>query len=65
MPQQLGNPNEAANRRFEFDKRSQLFIGTHNESPTVIAMRVCNPVVRASAILSETLTERVHETKRQ
>jgi len=26
MPQQLGNPNEAANRRFEFDKRSQLFI---------------------------------------
>jgi len=25
MPQQLGNPNEAANRRFEFDKRSQLF----------------------------------------
>jgi len=42
MPQQLGNPNEAANRRFEFDKRSQLFIRTHNESLSVIAMCVSN-----------------------
>jgi len=30
------------NRRFEFDKSSQLFIGTHNDRLTV-AMRVNNP----------------------
>jgi hypothetical protein len=32
-----------ANRRFQFHKRSQLFIGTHNEPLSVVAMRVCNP----------------------
>ena len=31
------------NRRFEFDKRGQLFIRTHNEALTVITMRVSNP----------------------
>jgi len=30
------------NRRFEFDKSSQLFIRTHNESVTVPAMRLGN-----------------------
>jgi hypothetical protein len=32
-----------ANRRFKFQKRSQLFIGVHNETLSVIAMCVCNP----------------------
>ena len=32
-----------ANRRFEFHKRSQLFIGAYNEALTVIAVRVHNP----------------------
>ena len=33
----------SANRRFKFHKRSQLFIRTHNETLSVVAMRVCNP----------------------
>jgi hypothetical protein len=33
----------SANRRFQFHKRSQLFIGVHNEALTVVAMRVNNP----------------------
>jgi hypothetical protein len=32
-----------ANRRFEVQKRSQLFIRTHNETFSVVAMRVHNP----------------------
>jgi hypothetical protein len=32
-----------ANRRFKFHKRSQLFIRTHNETFSVVAMRVSNP----------------------
>jgi hypothetical protein len=31
------------NRRFEFHKRRQVFIGTHNETLSVVAMRVSNP----------------------
>jgi hypothetical protein len=31
------------NRRFEFQKRSQLFIRSHNETLSVVAVRVCNP----------------------
>jgi len=31
------------NRRFQFHKRSQDFIGTHNETLSVVAMCVCNP----------------------
>jgi hypothetical protein len=27
---------------FQFQKRSQLFIGTHNETPAVVAVRVNN-----------------------
>ncbi|OLA95987.1 MAG: hypothetical protein AUH19_08755 [Verrucomicrobia bacterium 13_2_20CM_55_10] len=32
------------NRRFEFPKRGQLFIGVHNETLSVAAMRVSNSV---------------------
>jgi len=32
-----------ANRRFQLQKRSQLFIRTHNETLSVAAMCVCNP----------------------
>jgi hypothetical protein len=43
-----------ANRRFEFHKRSQQFIGTHNETFSV-AMRVnnpdCSPFAKAEAAL--------------
>ncbi len=31
------------NRRFEINKRRQLFIHAHNETLPVAAMRVCNP----------------------
>jgi hypothetical protein len=34
--------DKITSRRFKFHKRSQLFIGSHNESP-VLAMRVTNP----------------------
>jgi hypothetical protein len=37
----IANPN-VPNRRFQFDKRGQLFIGTHNETLSVVAMRVSN-----------------------
>jgi hypothetical protein len=32
-----------ANCAFEFQKRSQLFIRTHNETPSIAAMRISNP----------------------
>jgi hypothetical protein len=28
---------------FEFDKRTELFVGMHNKAPSVVAMRVNNP----------------------
>jgi hypothetical protein len=31
-----------SNRRFKFDKRSQLFIGTHDETVIAVAMRISN-----------------------
>jgi hypothetical protein len=34
---------EFVNCPLQFNKRSQLFIGTHDETHSVIAMRVCNP----------------------
>jgi hypothetical protein len=34
---------QGRNRRFEFQKRSQLFIHAHNETFSVIAVCVCNP----------------------
>jgi hypothetical protein len=33
----------SARRRFQFHKRSQLFIGTNNKALSVAAMRVHNP----------------------
>jgi hypothetical protein len=33
----------SADRRFKFQKRGQLFIRVHNETPSVVAMCVCNP----------------------
>jgi hypothetical protein len=33
----------SANRRFKFHKRRQQFIRTHNETLSVVAMRVHNP----------------------
>ena len=35
-------------RRLQLQKRSQHFIGVHNETPSVAAMRVCNPDRSAS-----------------
>ena len=35
--------SNGANRRFEFQKPSKLFIRTHDETLSVAAMRVCNP----------------------
>jgi hypothetical protein len=32
-----------ANRRFKFQKRRQLFLRSHNETLSVIAMRINNP----------------------
>jgi len=32
-----------SNRPFQFQKRGQLFIGAHNETPSVVTVRVCNP----------------------
>jgi hypothetical protein len=34
---------QSANRRFEFHEGDQLFIRTHNETLSVVAMCVCNP----------------------
>jgi len=31
-----------SNRRFEFYKSRQFFVGTHNETLSVVAMCVCN-----------------------
>jgi hypothetical protein len=39
----------AAKRRVKFQKRSQLFIGTHDEPLSVIAMRISNPDYFASS----------------
>jgi hypothetical protein len=40
----------SASGRFQFEKRSQLFIRTHNETLSVVAMRVCNPDYSPSGI---------------
>ena len=37
-----GRRDCAANRQLEFQKRGQLFVGVHNETLSVIAMRVCD-----------------------
>ena len=33
-----------AGHSFKFQKRSQHFIGVHNETLSVAAIRICNPV---------------------
>ncbi len=34
---------ELVNCRFKFQKRGQLFISVHDKTPSVVAVRVCNP----------------------
>ena len=52
-PTRQENPTASADYGFKFDKRRRLFIGTHNETLSVIAMRVHNPdgsgILRARA----------------
>jgi len=43
IPSIVNAKNMTPNRRFEFHNRSQLFIGTHNETLANLAMRVRNP----------------------
>jgi hypothetical protein len=38
-----GTPEAKSSRRFQLQKRSQLFIRAHNETLSVAPMRVCNP----------------------
>jgi hypothetical protein len=33
----------SASRHFKFQKRSQLFIGVHDQTLSIVAMRVSNP----------------------
>jgi hypothetical protein len=42
-PPQSFERSAGSNRRFKFQKRSQLFVCTHNETLSVVAMRVGNP----------------------
>jgi len=51
------------NRPFQFQKRRQLFIGSHNQTPSVVAVRVNNPdrsplgrSQKNRAVLGSTLT---------
>ena len=39
-----------ANRRFKFEKRSQLFIRTHSETLSVAAIRIGDPDCAASRV---------------
>jgi hypothetical protein len=40
-PQSSGR-SACSNHRFKFHKRRQLFIGAHNETFSVAAMRICD-----------------------
>jgi len=42
----------SANRRFEFQKRSQLFVGVHNETLSISAICIGNPDYSPVAIHS-------------
>jgi hypothetical protein len=44
----------SAHRRFEFNKRRQLFIGVHNETLSVAAMRIGNDESSSVGIPSKT-----------
>jgi len=37
------NPSASPNRRFQFQKRAEPFVGVHNETLSVAAMCVSNP----------------------
>jgi hypothetical protein len=41
--QQCSERSAGSNRRFKFKKRSQLFIGMHNVTFPIVAVRVCDP----------------------
>jgi hypothetical protein len=43
MTPKTGPISGRASRRFKFHKRSELFIRVHNETLSVVAMRVNNP----------------------
>jgi len=43
MDQYLFAQQMDTNSPFQFQKRRQLFIGAHNETVSIIAVRVCNP----------------------
>jgi hypothetical protein len=43
-----------SNRTFKFNKRSQLVVGVHNETLSVVAMCVNNPDVRPWVSIAET-----------
>jgi hypothetical protein len=43
----------SATRRFEFDKSGRLFIGAHNETLLVAAMRVSNPDYRIAVAVGD------------
>jgi hypothetical protein len=45
-PQIVNAKNRNPNRRFQFHKRSQLFIRVHNETLSVAAMRLQRRIVR-------------------
>jgi hypothetical protein len=49
----------------KFKKRWEQFIRPNDKPLPVVAMRINDPERSPVAILSETLTARVHETKRQ
>jgi hypothetical protein len=41
---------QATDIRFQFEKRSQLFVGVHNKALSVAAMRINNPDCSALTI---------------
>jgi hypothetical protein len=38
----VSSPGGDTNRPFQFQKRRQLLIGLHNETLSLVAMRICN-----------------------
>jgi hypothetical protein len=54
------SPIAATESLLQAPQTHSLFIDAHNETLSVVAMRVSNPDCSPVAILSETLTARVH-----
>jgi hypothetical protein len=48
----------STSRRFEFQKRRQLFARTRNETLSVVAVRVCNPDRSSALGLATTISQR-------